>query len=317
MSDLSSKLITADQLDTPVLFIIFNRPDTAVQAFERIKAVRPRRLFIAADGPRPEKPGEADLCQQTRDAITQMIDWECHVQTLFRGENLGCRRAVSGAIDWFFENVEAGIILEDDCVADPSFFTFCQELLNYYDADDRVMMISGDNFQGGIKRGDASYYFTRFPHIWGWASWRRAWEKYDVNMGSFSEFKRQNVIADTLTNPAAQQFWLQNFKLVAEKGLDTWDFQWVYAVLCNNGMCIMPNENLVSNIGFNEQATHTKTIDKFSELGTGKITEIKHPEFLAINEDADNYTLEHVFGVDLNSSVPEQNLWQKLSSILK
>jgi hypothetical protein len=173
--------------NTPVLFLIFNRPNTTEQVFEAIAKAKPRCLFVAADGPRTDKEGEAEKCQAVRDIIKR-VDWDCEVKTLFREQNLGCKEAVSSAITWFFEQVEEGIILEDDCLPSDSFFSFCAELLEKYRDDKRIMMISGDNFQDGIQRGDASYYFSSVPWIWGWATWRRAWRLYDREMQTFPSF---------------------------------------------------------------------------------------------------------------------------------
>ena len=161
-------------ISTPVLFLIFNRPELTEKVFQKIQDAQPKYLFVAADGPRDNKYGEKDLCEKTRAVVLENITWECEVKTLFRTENLGCRTAVSSAINWFFENVEEGIILEDDTVPDNSFFSYCQALLEKYRNHEQIMMITGDNFQDGIKRGNGSYYFSRYVHIWGWASWRRA-----------------------------------------------------------------------------------------------------------------------------------------------
>ena len=166
---------------SPILFLIFNRPETTKKVFSAIKEVQPPRLYIAADGPRSEQPDEADHCELARTIATK-VDWDCEVKTLFRDQNLGIRIAVSQAIDWFFEQEPEGIILEDDCLPDQSFFWFCKELLEKYRNDTRIMHIGGTNFQFGKNRTNYSYYFSRYAHIWGWASWRRAWEYYDEKL---------------------------------------------------------------------------------------------------------------------------------------
>ena len=159
-------------LDTPVLFLVFNRSDTATQVFEKIRQVRPSRLYVAGDGPR-EGYNEEEKVAKAREIATR-VDWPCEVKTLFRDKNLGCAHGCSNAISWFFQHEEKGIILEDDCVPHLDFFTFCENLLDRYAEDERVTVVSGNNFQKGKWRGDASYYFSKFPHIWGWATWRRA-----------------------------------------------------------------------------------------------------------------------------------------------
>ncbi|MFM2284413.1 MAG: hypothetical protein RL222_1917, partial [Bacteroidota bacterium] len=237
-------------LNTPVLFLIFNRPDTTRQVFAKIREIQPRQLFIAADGPR-NIPGEAEKCALTRKTVMDAIDWDCEVKTLFRTENLGCGVAPSQAISWFFEQVEQGIILEDDCLPDASFFTFCEELLNYYKDDTSVMHISGNNFQLGKKIGDGSYYFSQIPHSWGWATWRRVWKQFDWELTELDKFLDSNNHLDP--------YWIDKFKMVQkERPEDIWDYQYTFCIFNNHGKAILPNKNLVKNIGFNQDATHTK-----------------------------------------------------------
>lgn len=177
------------KLNVPVLLLIFNRPDTTQRVFHEIRGASPLQLFISADGPRENKPGEFEKCQITRDIVRQ-VDWDCEVYTNFRDKNLGCKIAVSSAIDWFFENVEEGIILEDDCLPSFSFFRFCEELLEKYRDDERIMQIGGTNLLSEWQRSDDSYYFSKYGAIWGWATWRRAWQYYDVNMKLWPEVKK-------------------------------------------------------------------------------------------------------------------------------
>ena len=220
--------------NTPILFLIFNRPDTTKQVFESIRKARPNKLYLAADGPRASKLGEVDLCMQTRNIVSQ-IDWDCEIKTLFRDENLGCKIAVSSAIDWFFENEEQGIILEDDCLPHESFYGFCETLLNYYKNDGRVFHISGNNFQDGIIRGDGSFYFSKYNHIWGWATWKRAWKMYDVNLKFENEKEIEVFIKRNFEAKKEQLFWTKLYKNFIKSAIDTWDYQWTYAIWKNNG----------------------------------------------------------------------------------
>lgn len=275
--------------DVPILFIVFNRPDTTRRVFEAIAEAKPRRLFIAADGPRPHIAGEVENCAETR-SILSSVDWECDVSTLFREENLGCKVAVSSAITWFFEQVEAGIILEDDCLPSSSFFPFCAELLERYAHDERIMMIFGDNFQDGIQRGNASYYFSRIFHIWGWATWRRAWELHDMEMGLVSDFREQNIIHDIFTDQNIALHWIEAFTCVRTGIINTWDYPWVYSCLVQHGLSIVPNVNLVSNIGFGSGGSHTTNADsKFSCMDRHEMGKVIHPDYVACNVDADIY----------------------------
>jgi hypothetical protein len=283
--------ITSDSLKTPVLFLVFNRPDTTKQVFEAIRKAKPPRLYIAADGPRNTKEGEAERVQEVRSIATN-VDWECEVKTLFRDENLGCKYAVSGAITWFFEQEEQGIILEDDCLPSQSFFWFCEELLDRYKDDLRIWHISGNNFQNGIKRGQSSYYFSKFNHIWGWATWANRWSDYDVEIKSYDTFVSNNIINNLFELDQDKKYWSFIFEKVFKGEIDTWDYQWTYTVWINSGLSILPNENLVSNIGFGSNATHTKDIEsQHSGMpGLDLNFPLKHPFFVVKDMAADKHT---------------------------
>lgn len=270
-------------LDTPVLFLIFKRPDLTRQVFQQIKKAKPFQLFVAADGPRQDKAGEAALCQETRELVLQNIDWPCEVKTLFREKNVGCRVAVSEAVSWFFEHVEEGIILEDDCLPHQTFFSFCSEILNRYKDDEKIFHISGNNYQFSMI-GNGSYYLSRIPHIWGWATWRRAWKHFDVNITTFNE---RNKIA-YFNNPEINCYWLQNFSRVKKGPADEWSFQWAFALFLNKGFVIQPQYNLVRNIGFDERSYRTSSSWHYlAQLKTYPVDPLIHPEFLEYNEMPD------------------------------
>ena len=241
--------------DVPLLMIAFNRPEKTQRIFEAVRAAAPRRLYVAADGPRPDVASDSDRCRRTR-MVLENVDWPCEVQRLYQTDNLGCKRGVGTAIDWFLANEEDGIILEDDCLPAPDFFPFCAELLEYYRDAPEVMMISGHNPLGLWDRG-ASYVFTRTTPIWGWATWRRAWARYDAAMTRWGEPEARTVVRSRM--PATEyRVTTQRFDSVYEGRLDTWDFGWAFAILVNHGVAVMPAKNLVSNIGFDSEATHTR-----------------------------------------------------------
>lgn len=271
----------------PILFLVFNRPKETAVVFEAIRKAKPRQLFVAADGPRANRPADADNCKAVRDIINQ-VDWECEVKTLFREHNMGCRNAVSEGISWFFDNVEEGIVLEDDCLPHPSFFDYCATLLAYYRDNEEVMHIGANNFQDGIKRGEGSYYFSKIPHIWGWASWRRAWQHYDVGLGGWKEFLKTGSKQVPFTSAFEKAYWMQTFNRVQAGEIDTWDYQWTYALMKKGGKAISPQVNMVSNIGFGNDATHNNN-DDLSQLSTQGIENIIHPTLQAINNEADYY----------------------------
>jgi len=300
---MKDKFVPPGPLTTPVLFLIFNRPDTTQKVFNAVKQAKPKQLFVAVDGPREDKEGEKEKCEKTRKIIEQ-VDWDCEVKTLFRDKNLGCKIAVSSAIDWFFENVEEGIILEDDCLPSQSFFWFCQELLKYYRDDRRIMIISGNNFQFGRTRGEGSYYFSKYAHIWGWATWKRAWKYFDVSMANFKMFKTENQINNIFRIKQQQKYWTKIFQLTYDGKINSWGYVWTYTCFTSNGLSVLPNVNLVSNIGFSKEALHTKDKNSiFSKMEAKEITKIIHPEFVLANQEADLLTSKLCFG---NKSIFER-----------
>ncbi len=249
-------------LDTPVLFLVFNRPDTTLQVFEAIRRAKPRQLFIAADGPRSHRPDEVVRCNQVR-GIAAQVDWDCQVQTLFREHNLGCKYAVSSAIDWFFAHVAEGIILEDDTLPDDSFFNYCQELLRYYRNDEKVMHIGGFNHLPSYGRPEFSYRFSVYCHVWGWATWRRAWQHYTVELSPWEEYRKRVKLAETSSHQAFAKTWSNVYQEIAGHKIDTWDLQWLFAVWKLQGRAITPTHNLVQNIGVGHRdGTHTTSEDK-------------------------------------------------------
>jgi len=273
-----------ETFNTPILFLIFNRPECTTQTFDAIRKVKPKELYIAADGPREGKTGEKELCEKTKDVVKN-IDWDCEVKTLFREKNLGCGLAVSGAITWFFENVDRGIILEDDCVPNESFFNFCQELLEKYKSDEQIMHISGTNLQLS-EVTDASYFFTYACYMWGWATWRRAWMKYDFQVKDYSKKWDFNGF---VTDKFEKKYWHKLFDKVKRGKIDTWDYQWFYACWKNNGLSIMPSVNLVKNIGFGYTGTHTLGDHFVEDLKTLPLETIIHPVTITRNIKADKW----------------------------
>lgn len=243
-------------LGTPILFMVFNRPEQAMKVFDKIRLVKPIKLFVASDGPRDHVIGESDIVSSLRNSILSNIDWECEVETLFRENNLGCKWAVSGAISWFFSKVDKGIILEDDCVPDLTFFPYCEELLLAYEEREDVYMISGDSRGLKALQSNVQIAFCKYPMIWGWATWARVWKNYDVNMSDWP--LRKHEVINRFTRSSTRKFWVKAFDAVYYEGYDTWDYQFCYLFLLNGGKCIVPNKNLVSNIGFGKGATHTR-----------------------------------------------------------
>jgi hypothetical protein len=286
-------------LKTSILLTIFNRPSTTKQVFDAIKQYRPTKLFIAADGPRTDKAGEKEKCEVAR-KITENIDWPCKVKRLYRNKNLGCKIAVSGAITWFFKNVEEGIILEDDCLPNSSFFVFCEQMLKLYKDDNKVMCISGDNFLPGKMQRESSYYFSKYIHIWGWATWRRAWKNYDVNMKDWPKIMKKGTINKYFDNIFEKKYWQTLFDAVYRNKIDTWDYQFVYHVWKNGGVSIVPGRNLVANIGFGKDAVHLKSEKSpLSGMSTSSIDVKMGKRGVKLGRSADIYERKNVFGINL------------------
>ncbi len=281
-----------NRFETAILFLVFNRPDTTQQVFNKIKEIKPKYLFVAADGPRPGKPGEDKKCLETRNIIKQ-IDWDCELKTLFREKNLGCGIAVSEGITWFFNNVEEGIILEDDCLPSQSFFQFCQIMLKYYRQDNRIWHIAGYNSQDGKTRGDADYFFSQETPIWGWATWRRVWKHYKLNLDTLKDLEQSNLkscIKKSFQHSITAMF---DFRNVFDGKINTWDYQYAFYQLINNGLSVIPNINLIKNIGFNDSATHThrrKNLMANDQALEHDFEMIKHPMFIVPDKYADTYT---------------------------
>ena len=287
----------ASPSSVPLLLIIFNRPDLVGKLMERLREIRPQKLFIAADGPRPDRPGEALACQETR-AETLSIDWPCEVHRLESDENQGCKLGASRAITWFFEHVEEGIILEDDCIPDPSFFRFCGELLERYRHEPRVAIISGNNFQK--DRCNHSYYFSVYPHIWGWASWRRVWNQYDLEMSGWSG--NPDSLKRAIPNARARRNFAKKLNLVKSGVKNSWAYPLSHLCLSRNLFSINPDHNLVDNIGFDERATHTTETNAESKLpaATPMSFPLSHPNGIEIDRRADQFIETHINGIPRN-----------------
>ena len=269
-------------MKTPIAFFIFRRPDTTEKVFEVIRQAKPSKLLVVADGPRPDRPGEAEKCAAAR-AIIERVDWECEVLKNYSDINLGAKQRGASAINWVFEQVEEAIILEDDCIPHPTFFRFCEELLDYYRDDQRIMGICGDNSpMGGQRQTEHSYYFSRLPLIWGWATWKRAWQYYDVSIKLWPMVKEGNWLKHILRSERATKAWSDIFDSIYEDKVDAWDYQWAFACWLQSGLNVVSNVNLISNCGFNAEATHTINPDSFRANAPVEAMDfpMQHPPFM-------------------------------------
>lgn len=282
-------------LETPLVFIVFNRPETTRRVWERICAARPKRLFVIADGPRSDRAADQERCATVRQ-IVEEIHWPCEVSREYSTPNLGAAVRVSSGLNWVFGQVEEAIILEDDCLPDPTFFPFCAELLTRYRDEPQVAQIAGCSFQGENHDGRTSYYFSRYPHGWGWATWRRAWTHYDHSMQAWKNQRGGDWLAQCISDTAERRIWEQSFDATLTGKVDAWDYRWVLAVWLAHGMCIQPYRNLISNIGFGANATHTQGGSPWDSLPLSPMSfPLVHPADFSRDEAADERTGRLVF----------------------
>lgn len=244
-------------MKAPVAFFIFNRPQLTAKVFEGIRQAKPNKLFIIADGPRSARPDDRDKCAATR-AVVEQIDWDCEVFRNYSEVNLGCGRRVSTGISWVFEQVEEAIILEDDCLPHPTFFPFCEQLLEKYRNEPKIMSISGTNWLGQWKSEQQSYHFNFCGGIWGWATWKRAWQGYDYEIKLWSNRKIRQEIKDFIEDEQIFKWYDQVFSQAYRGEINAWSYQWMFQCLFHSGLEVVPSVNLISNIGFGEEASHTK-----------------------------------------------------------
>ena len=272
---------------TPVIFLIFRRPDLTAQVFEAIRLAQPTKLLVVADGPRNEE--ESVLCRQARE-VTEQVDWDCEVLRNYSDVNLGCRARVSSGITWAFERVEEAIILEDDCLPHPDFFPYCATLLERYRHDQRVWSICGSNFQLGHRRGSASFYFSIHGDSWGWATWKRAWDYYAKAELQWPAFRDSGRLADIFLIPQEQKYWREILDRLFSVGKpSSWAYQWWLAAWMNNGLHAWPNACLVSNVGFDGRGTHTLGNSPFASPNLETIGEITYPQFVIPSREADEF----------------------------
>jgi len=279
----------------PILILGFRRPDFTEKILSKLKEVNATQIFFAVDGAREGNSHEAIKVNEVKNLVKK-IDWKCKVKTLFRPTNLGCFKATIGAINWFFENVEEGIIFDDDCIPTNEFFNFCEEMLEKYQEDERIMHVCGYNFQRGWQRENYSYYFSRYTYMWGWATWRRAWKKYNLSPSIYSEIKNKKYLKDLYPNWLERLYIKRIMDLAYYQNPDAGDSQWLFSVAINHGLTIVPNKNLVYNAGFREDSGHTTQKDCFLSLPTQKLEfPLKHPPFILLDRISDQRYIQWLF----------------------
>lgn len=282
----------------PVLLTVFNRPHETRQVLARLKDVRPEKIFVAADGPREGKPEDQNLCDEVRRMVAQEITWPAAVNTDFAAKNLGLRRRLASAVSWALEHEDRVIVLEDDCLPTPSFFRFCTELLEHCRNDHRVGVVTGDNFQPEGFARPASYYFSRYPHCWGWATWRRAWDLYDDGMSDWPEVRESGWLRDLFPHALEALYWRQIFDGTYSGEIQSWAYRWTYSCWRHGLLTATPVLNLVTNIGTGAAASNTRDPEqgKHGVEACALTFPLVHPVDVARDLTADEYAQQRVFG---------------------
>jgi len=290
-------------MNTPIAFIIFNRPQTTKRIFEAIRQTRPKWLLLVSDGPRTDRSDDQEKCAAVR-TIVEKVDWPCEVKRDYAKLNLGCRARIKSGLDWVFSHVDRAIILEDDCLPHPSFFPYCSELLNRYANDTRVGSISGDNFQPEGFHCDASYYFSRFFHCWGWATWRRTWERHDDTMRLWPKLRKSAWLEGQFPVSLQARYWQERFDSVYNQQLDTWDYPFLFTCWSQNFLTVLPRTNLVTNIGTGPDATHMQEESHLTYRKSNAMDlPLLHPECMSPDYRADAYTQAQVYGATKDRSL--------------
>ena len=292
-----------DQIDTPLLLTIWNRPNKTNKLIKALRDIKPKLIYVAGDGPRVNNKEDIDNIKKTRKIIHEDIDWECTIKKKFNKSNMGCRLNMINSINWIFSEQDRAIIIEDDCIPTMEFFIFCKSLLAKYEFDKDIWNINGTNLQDGNVRGHYSYYFSKYFHSWGWATWKDRWLNIDENLVSYEDFKKQIKTRNYFFNKAEENYWIRIWDQLKYKNKpDSWAYRWLYTCISNNGINITPNKNLVKNIGFDKDATNTKLkksifIFPSKQVENYSFNQLKHPTKKIIDLHADKYTFRNSFKI--------------------
>lgn len=305
------------RLTTPVVMIIFKKLDTTKRVFEKVRAAAPNKLYVISDAPRKYVEGEDEKVQEVRKYIDSHIDWDCEVIRDYAEQNMGCGKRIASGLDRVFQNEEQAIILEDDCVPHDTFFRYCQEMLEHYKDDNRVLMIGGNNPVEQLYDTKEDYIFSRVPFMWGWATWKRSWNLYDYKLSTWPQNRKNPLIAQAIPNKRARCFYTTEFEVLHQgKYDDVWDYQFMYVGIMNNMFGILPSKSHVENVGFVEDATHTYDMPDWINRNVTPVNfPIKYREDVIWDKTFDEIYMEKVtrqgyivklkqlLGLDINKSI--------------
>lgn len=285
-------------MKAPLVFLTFNRPEATERGLHVIRQYRPNELYLVSDGPREGNACDQELVQRTRDVLDS-VDWPCTVVRDYSAVNLGAGRRVASGLDNAFAAYEHAIVLEDDLVADDSFFSFCESMLERYADDERVMHVNGSGYPLAKTPGGASYRFSKLNLCWGWASWRRAWQRFQFDLGALDRDLVMRRIDQAFPNNKQANYWKNIFQYTHEHSHDIWDFQWVFAMTLHRGLAVTPTSNLVLNTGFTPEATNTPTMPHwYADMTLQSLSHagaLVHPRKVDVDWDYDTYVMNRVF----------------------
>jgi hypothetical protein len=298
--------------ETPILLLFWRRPDTLKKVLYEIKKIRPKKLFLSCDGYKETDFATKKRVGESKQLIDQVIVWPCKIYKNYSDTHKGCKKSVSQAISWFFQHVTEGIILEDDCLPGSDFFRFCSMMLKKYRHNKNVWAITGNNFQQGIVRGNSSYYFSKYVHIWGWATWRRCWAHYDSSIKFWPQWRHSSAYRSTFQNSDEFTYWTRFFEETYQGWINTWDYQWLATVWRNRGMTVTPQKNLVTNIGIGKSGTHTKKGVRFLQVKKEKNPHrIIHPPDFLVDRGADDFVFRNLF-LKKNPFQKKKRMWKRI-----
>jgi hypothetical protein len=283
------------QMNIPTLLLVFNRPHETQILIKRLSHFKPKKIYIFSDGPRDNYKLDIDKCNKVK-KIIEGISWKCEIKKNYLKKNLGCKKAVSKGISWLFKYEEKGIILEDDCIPSRDFFDFCRLSLKKFRNDNKIGSITGNNFLNNRIKIKNSYYFSKYAHCWGWATWRNRWKLYDIEIGFWNDWKKTKYFENLFNTEIEKNYWLKIFNNVKENKIDSWAYPWNLCLWYHGKLVVIPKFNLVKNIWYGKNATRTYL--KTDNL-TYKVKKMKKPynhEYgKFINQQADNYVFKNHF----------------------
>lgn len=287
---------------TPILILSFNRPESTRKLIESLRPLKPRKIYFAVDGPREGLNADLEKVSNTRAAQSE-FNWPVELSTRFLDKNLGCKLAISSAIDWFFENEDLGIILEDDCIPTPEFLNFASNMLNKYRNIERIMQISGSSFFPEIANYDYNHYFSKLPVIWGWATWRRAWKNFEFNTISSAVDDPKKLIYDYYDNNLISKWFHRYYIESLSPKASAWSPHWIFSIIRNNGLTVMPMANMVRNIGMTDDSTHafSKSFLEFDRFSIGQLPNLPDPIEIEANEKLDKLRFKVIRRTDPNT----------------